>query len=155
MHFLTTGVSPGMSDDPEHPNERSRGATVQRAQQIADPAPTDDVGAPSGDELLRVLADRRRRYVLQCLKTAKTPMALADLADDLVRWELDAEPTAVQDERERIYISLYHHHLPKLAEHDLVSFDLNQKLVSLGEAATDLGLGIIQTHQNSHPQNRP
>ena len=58
-------------------------------------------------------------------------MALADLTDDLVRREADASPTAVQDERERIYVSLYHHHLPELATADLVSFDIDRRLVGL------------------------
>lgn len=73
-------------------------------------------------------------------------MALADMADQLVRWETGEEPTAVQDERERIYISLYHSHLPKLADKGLVSFDLNKKLVGSHEAADDLQLGGGQRH---------
>lgn len=85
----------------------------------------------------RVLRNRRRRYVLHCLKTSKTPMALADLADELVRWETDDSPSAVQDLREKVYTSLYHCHLPKLANKGLIDFDTDQNLVSFREDADD------------------
>ena len=86
-------------------------------------------------ELYEVLSDPRRRRVLSCLRSSRTPMALADLTDDLLRREADASPSAAQDERERIYVSLYHRHLPKLGKAGLVSFDIDRKLVGLCAAA--------------------
>lgn len=85
--------------------------------------------------MFRALWDRRRRAVLHCLKTSETPMALADLADELVRSEADVSPSAVQDVRKRVYTTLYHRHLPKLASEGLIDFDTDQNLVSLGEDA--------------------
>jgi hypothetical protein len=144
-----------MSHDPTRPSERPCDGAALRATQTGDAAPNDDADALPDDELFRVLADRRRRYVLHSLETAEMPMALADLADELVRWETDEEPTAVQDERERMYVSLYHHHLPKLAEQNLVALDLNRKLVSLREAADDLELGDVQAHRDGHATMDP
>lgn len=42
-------------------------------------------------ELLNVLANRRRRYAVYCLHTFETPMALADVTDEIVRVEMDTE----------------------------------------------------------------
>lgn len=122
---------------------------------------TDDSAGPSrlsdrdadstGDsrgltDAFRVLQNRRRRYVLRCLKTSETPMALADLADELVRWETDASPSAVQDVRERLYTSLYHCHLPKLANKGLIEFDTDQNLVSSSEAVESVDRPSVDEH---------
>ncbi len=69
-------------------------------------------------------------------------MAVADLADDVVRRETDRSPTAMQDERERIYVSLYHNHLPKLAAAELVRFDADRKLVELAADVGELPLDV-------------
>lgn len=108
-----------------------------------------------GDSVVRngeyqILRNRRRRYTLYCLKTSETPMAVADLADEIVRWETDASPPAVQDVREQVYISLYHCHLPKLAEADLVSFDSDRKLVDLRDTAEDLPRSAVQPSADNH-----
>lgn len=91
--------------------------------------------ASSRDGRLRVLADRRRRYALYRLKESETPMTVADPADDVVRRETDRSPAAAQDERARIYVSLYHNHLPKLAEAALVRFDVDRSTVRLSPDA--------------------
>ena len=65
-------------------------------------------------------------------------MALADLTDEIVRLETDAPPTAIPEKREQVYTHLYHRHLPKLAESRLVSFDMNENLVCLGDAVDEV-----------------
>jgi hypothetical protein len=113
--------------------------------------PDSTAGSSVRDELPSLLTNRRRRYVLYCLKTSEMPMTLANLADGLVRRETDASPTAVQDERERIYVSLYHTHLPKLAEADLVSFDTDQNLVDLREEGEALPLDLVRAGAEEQP----
>lgn len=119
--------------------------------------PTGDGDAePSGrDELRAALAEHGRRHVLRCLRSAETPMALADLTDELVRRVGDASPTGVQDERERIYALLYHLHLPKLADGGLVSFDPDRKLVDLREDGTDLVDDDIEASGGERPGDSP
>lgn len=109
---------------------------MDNSTETADPA--TDVDAEYLSELFDVLSHQRRRYTLYCLWTYDTPMALADLTDEIVRFEVDAEPTAVPDIREQVYVHLYHRHLPKLHEADLVTFDMTRNLVSLGSAATNV-----------------
>ena len=89
-------------------------------------------------ELLDVLAKRRRRYAIYCLHTFETPMAVADVTDEIVRIEMDTEPTAVPEVRKQIYTDLYHKHLPKLAEADIITFDTEENLVDLGPDADGL-----------------
>lgn len=113
----------------------------------------DSTGDSRGDaDVFRVLRNRRRRYVLYRLKTSKTPMALADLADELVRWETDTSPSAVQDMRERVYTSLYHCHLPELANKGLIDFDTDRNLVYFCEDVDDLLPGSDGPSMDEHLQ---
>lgn len=105
---------------------------------------TSQRGEPNGErsgeteqvsELLDVLANRRRRYAVYCLHTFATPMALADVTDEIVRFEMDTEPTTVPDVRKQVYTDLYHRHLPKLAAVEIVKFDTEENLVDVGPDA--------------------
>lgn len=88
------------------------------------------------DRLFDALTSPRRRFVLARLQDASKPMALADLADDIARWELDASAVDVSDDsREAIYVSLHHVHLPKLVEAVLVYYDRDDATVE----TTDTG----------------
>lgn len=141
-----------MTDESNNLSERPPAGGDRPESQPSNEA-IDTTGNSVGrDELFSVLANRRRRYVLYCLKTSKTPMAVADVADALVRWETDESPPAVQETRERVYISLYHCHLPKLADADLISFDINQKLVDLREDGKDLPLSVVRPSADNHPR---
>jgi DNA-binding transcriptional ArsR family regulator len=103
------------------------------------------------DDLFDVLSNPRRRYILSHLQASKTPMALADLTDAVVRWETGEEPTAVQAVREQVYISLYHWHLPKLADAGLISFNRDRKLAGIHETADDLPHTVVRPSADEHP----
>lgn len=82
--------------------------------------------------LFEALANRRRRYVLQCLCEYQTPMALADLADEIATQEQDAPlPDIPAEDVKRVYMSLYHTHIPKLADANIVEYTQEQDLVAL------------------------
>lgn len=104
-------------------------------------------------ELFSVLADQRRRYAIHCLSQSETPMALADLTDEIVRLEMGTDPTMVPEVRDQIYTQLSHRHLPKLAEANLVNFDKDENLVSLGDAAADAQPYLEQTIDEKWPPN--
>ena len=71
-----------------------------------------------------VLSDRRRREVLAVLRGADRPLALADLAADLVRRERDGTPEGPDYEAiRRCRLALHHKHVPKLVEAGLVRYD--------------------------------
>lgn len=95
-----------------------------------------DSGALSADTVYELLSNRRRRYLLDCLAEHGYSLTLADLADEVAAREHDAQVKAVPEEEVlRIYLTLYHQHVPKLAEADVVRYDQDGDLVASGETA--------------------
>ena len=91
---------------------------------------TPDVLA--ADELFAVLSNQRRRYALQCLGEEQKPMVLADLVIGVAEREQEAPVSDIPAEDvDRIRLSLYHSHVPKLADVGLVEYTPERELVSL------------------------
>ncbi|MCO8246627.1 MULTISPECIES: hypothetical protein [unclassified Haladaptatus] len=82
-----------------------------------------DVGGQSEKRLSKTLAERQPESA-----------CLGDVADAIVRCKTETEPTEVQAERERIYVSLSHHHVPKSIDANLVSFDVSENRVAFRES---------------------
>lgn len=79
-----------------------------------------------------VFAHHRRRYALRELQRYENPMALADLADEIATQENETSITDISaEEVKRIYMSLYHTHIPKLEEADLVHYKQERDAVTL------------------------
>ncbi|WP_224333846.1 DUF7344 domain-containing protein [Haloprofundus halobius] len=69
------------------------------------------------------LAHPRRRYLCYSL-LSNTRWTLWDLATKLVAWERDVpEADVTQSDRDEMYVSLYHAHVPKLVELHVVKFE--------------------------------
>ncbi|WP_440771749.1 DUF7344 domain-containing protein [Natronorubrum sp. DTA28] len=78
------------------------------------------------------LAHHRRRAALRCLQEYGTPIPLADLADEVAVREYDtALPEIPAENVTRIYMSLYHTHIPKLADAEYVRYDQERDAVTL------------------------
>lgn len=87
------------------------------------------------DETFDLLAHERRRRVITCLREHGT-LALADLADEIAEREHDAPISKIPKEDVlHVYSSLWHAHVPKLVEGDVVEYDQDRDLVSLGDNA--------------------
>lgn len=86
------------------------------------------------DRLYDVLDHERRRFVLLSLLEHGT-LSLADLAELIADRDHDvAFPEVPEEAVLRIYASLHHNHLPKLAEVDLVAYDEESELIALSAA---------------------
>lgn len=86
------------------------------------------------DGQFRLLADDRRRALLAVLDPDGPPVALADLARQLAALESESATDSegrLADAR-RISRSLYHVHVPKLADAGVVSFDADRRTVATG-----------------------
>lgn len=84
------------------------------------------------DVLFDVLADSRRRYTLECLCEFQTPMALADLAGEVASREQERPVPAIPaEEVKQVYTSLYHVHIPKMADANIVEYTREQDMVVL------------------------
>lgn len=91
------------------------------------PAFDEDFLAP----LFGALAGRRRRLVLHCLREYQTPIALADLADEIATREHETSISNIPaEEVKRIYMTLYHTHIPKLADANIVEYAQEEDLVT-------------------------
>ncbi|QLG63163.1 DUF7344 domain-containing protein [Halorarum salinum] len=89
--------------------------------------------------MFEVLAHHRRRYAIHCLREYENPITLADLADEVSVLENDTSIAEIPPEDvKRVYLSLYHSHVPKLADAELVTYDQERDLVSLVDSAEDL-----------------
>ena len=105
--------------------DRSRG-TVEKT---AHPALNDsrfeqilEVDSDNLDEVLAAVAHEHRRIALTHLKQAQEPLSIPELSDVIV----DELPAST--DLEAVSTSLYHAHLPKLAQSDLVEFDVETGL---------------------------
>lgn len=84
------------------------------------------------DQLVSCLQHRYRRWTLWCLAQTDASLHLADVAREIAHRESStAKTTPTEDTARSIYIQLYHNHIPKLNETDMVSFNSDEKLVSL------------------------
>ena len=93
----------------------------------------DSQFAASDPESAEGPSNERRREIVAVLREARTPLALADLAADLVeREEGPAAGAPDYDTIQRRYVMLYHTHVPKLVGAGLVEFDADRRIVSLG-----------------------
>lgn len=82
-----------------------------------------EVDVEEVSELFHTAADVRRRRAVECLARHGS-LALPDLADELAVAEHDAPLAAVDPETvKRLYLDLYHSHVPVLEERDLVRYD--------------------------------
>lgn len=91
---------------------------------------------PPLDDLFDILSSRRRRYILQCLREHGPQVSLPDLADEVSVQTYDCPITDVPEEDVlEIYVSLYHRHIPKLADAGIVDYEQERDLVRLAENA--------------------
>jgi len=82
------------------------------------------------DEVYDALANERRRTVLCVLMRESVPIGLETIARKVTAQELPEGARAETTELlERIRVSLYHTHLPKLADLDLLEFDTERMTV--------------------------
>lgn len=82
-----------------------------------------DLNDPALDPSLRMLADHRRRIVLQQLRAASGPVEVEALIDAVLA------ATDGATHRDHVAVSLHHVHLPKLAGEDLVDHDGDRRRI--------------------------
>ncbi|THE66291.1 hypothetical protein D8Y22_03190 [Salinadaptatus halalkaliphilus] len=97
-----------------------------------------EAATDSVDEALELLANSRRRRLLEVIRTYNESLTLADAAEEVaVREtgrpvpELSAELVA------NVYISLYHDHLPRLVDADLLEYEQERDLVAPAAIPSD------------------
>lgn len=113
--------------------ERERGLVAltpdgARLAEYLRPEPsTDDPPTVSGldlSEVFEILRNGRRRVVVDELASRGGRTGLATVADAVARRETGRDGASLSDnDRKRVYVSLYQVHVPKLADFGLVDYD--------------------------------
>ncbi len=91
----------------------------------------------SVSEVHDVLRNRRRRLVLERLRTTGAPEAVSDLAEHIGGVEAGESPPP-RNVRQSVYVSLHQTHLPKLDELAIVDYNPDGKVVELAANAEHL-----------------
>jgi hypothetical protein len=108
------------------------------------------------DHVYEALGHPRRRYLCYTLLES-TEWSLPELAVKIVAYENDCSTSEVTDhQRERVYVSLYHVHVPKLVDEEVIQFDETTETITPGPNAQQVllaleGMGAtIDAQQEEH-----
>lgn len=117
-----------MTTIPPHPD----GDCAETVSEILEWLDGADVSAESLSVAFDVLAEHRRRVALSVLREYDDDLTLADLAEEVARCEAtetdrlaDISPETVTE----VYVSLYHDHVPRLVDADLLEYEQERDLV--------------------------
>jgi hypothetical protein len=83
-----------------------------------------------------LLAHPRRRHVIERLRAFDGPIGLSDLAEEVAVAERGTVSRIPPEDVKLVHISLYHSHVPKLVEADVVEYSRESDLVELTDGAT-------------------
>ncbi|PSQ08017.1 hypothetical protein BRC97_01140 [Halobacteriales archaeon QS_6_71_20] len=85
------------------------------------------------EPVYEALGHSRRRYLCYTL-LEDTEWSLTDLATKIAAWENDVPDHATTEaQREAVYVSLYHAHVPKLVDEGVVAFDDATETITTAE----------------------
>lgn len=95
------------------------------------------------DCVYAALGHPRRRYLCYSL-LEDTEWSLDELTTKIAAWENDIPDHAVTEhQREQVYVSLYHAHIPKLVDGGVITFDEVTETITPAEHA-DQVLGALE-----------
>ncbi len=136
------------------PNAESDGIAESDATTTPESRPVPDV--LELEPVYEALGHSRRRYLCYTL-FEDAAWSLTDLATKVAAWESDVpEHEVPADDREAVYVSLYHVHVPKLVDVGVIEFDETDETITKGPAAGRVlaaleGMGAsLDTDQESH-----
>ncbi|WP_435073959.1 DUF7344 domain-containing protein [Halorubrum sp. HHNYT27] len=108
------------------------------------------------DHVYEALGHPRRRYLCYTL-LEDTEWTLRELSTKIAMWENDVPERAVTGrQRDRVYVSLYHAHVPKLVDEGIVDFDEASMTITAAENAEQVlaaleGMGAsLDSDQEAH-----
>jgi hypothetical protein len=95
-----------------------------------------------------ILSNRRRRFVIHCLREADGPVSIRELSETIATWENDCDRATLEPkQRKRVYTALHQTHLPKMVQAGVAVYDSDEGIVELTprssvlETYLDLGTG--------------
>lgn len=97
---------------------------------MTDTGPLAEETDLSLSERFSLLADPHRRAVLERLDRTAGGVAVETLATRVAADLSDSAETVDDERRRRVLLALHHNHLPKLADHGLLEYDLDAGIVT-------------------------
>jgi hypothetical protein len=92
------------------------------------------------DEVFHLLQNQRRRDVLRVLRDVDGTVEMSDVAEQVAAWEHDTTVEALtSSQRQRVYISLYQRHLPKLDDAGVIDYEQSRGRVTPRPRADTVG----------------
>ncbi|WP_128477085.1 DUF7344 domain-containing protein [Halorussus pelagicus] len=117
-------------------DELAEGDEPSASSALSPREPTFEVPPLSQDNVFDALASKRSRYVLVTLRDAEGPVGVRELVDTVAAWETNKPIDLVSEEHcKRVFTSLCHSQLPKLAMMGLVEYDEDDEVVKRGPYA--------------------
>lgn len=102
----------------------------------------------SQDVVFELLSSPRRRYILYHLRQTNEPVELTTLAEQVAAWENETDvDTITEQERKRVYVSLYQTHIPRLDEAGVIEYDKDSGMVSLASQAREIDNYLDSTEE--------
>ncbi|WP_254524836.1 DUF7344 domain-containing protein [Natrinema caseinilyticum] len=142
-----------MAGEPDPDEEASFDVSASPEKQLPPPSILEI------EPVYEALGHPRRRYLCYTL-LEDTEWSLSDLATKIAAWENEVPEHAVtEDQREEVYVSLYHAHVPKLIDEDVVAFDEATETITTAEHAEQVlaaleGMGAsLDTNQETHARS--
>ena len=136
--------------------------TDEQAKSDASASPEKQLPPPSILEIepvYQALGHSRRRYLCYTL-LEDTEWSLTELATKIAAWENDVPEHAVTEaQREEVYVSLYHAHVPKLVDEGVITFDETTETITTAEHAEQVmaaleGMGAsLDSDQETHARS--
>lgn len=92
----------------------------------------------SQDEVYQLLSNPRRRFIISYLR-GRDEIYLQDLAAEVAAWENETSVESLTDQqRKRVYVSLYQTHIPKLDEAGIIDYDTDTGMIRLRDRVEQL-----------------
>ena len=82
------------------------------------------------DQIFNLLSNERRRYALYYLEEQNEPVHIAELAEKVAEWQSSGSKSG-ERRFEDVRIELLHTDLPKTDELEYVTYDRDEKVVTL------------------------
>lgn len=102
----------------------------------------------SQDVVFELLSSPRRRYILYYLRQSREPVELTTLAEQVAAWENETDVDNItEQERKRVYVSLYQTHIPRLDEAGVIEYDKDSGMVSLASQAREIDNYLDSTEE--------
>ena len=96
------------------------------------------------DCVFEALAHSRRRYLCYSLLSSRR-WTLTELATKLVAWERNiAEEDVTEFNRDHMYVSLFHAHVPKLVELDIVEYEIGLEEIIIASTNAPQVLAVLE-----------